>query len=175
MEGGAVEFNGRGTVLTTTSCLLNKNRNPDMSKAELELAAQGWYGQSHVCWLGEGIVGDDTDGHIDDLARILDPQTIVVAEEPDRKDPNHEILKENLRRTLDLRDQDGCPFRVVTVPMPGFIEYQGQRLPATYLNFLFVNGALLVPTFRHKKNDKIALATLQKHLPRHEVVGIDCL
>ncbi len=174
MEGGGVEFNGRGTVLTTESCLLNKNRNPGMSKGEIEKALKAYYGQRHVCWLGDGIVGDDTDGHIDDLARFIDPRTIVVAVEADRRDANYHILKDNLNRTLRLRDQDGRSFRVVTVPMPGVVEFDGQRLPATYLNFLFVNGACLVPTFRHKKNDRLALKILQDHLPRHEVVGIDC-
>jgi agmatine deiminase len=175
MEGGAVEFNGRGTVLTTESCLLNKNRNPGMSKVEIEKALEHYYGQTHVCWLGDGIDGDDTDGHIDDLARFLDPRTIVVAVEEDKKDANYRILKDNLNRTLRLRDQDGEPFRVVTLPMPGVVEHDGQRLPATYLNFLFVNGACLVPTFRHKKNDRLALKILQDHLPKHEVVGVDCV
>lgn len=174
MEGGAVEFNGAGTVLTTESCLLNKNRNPKLSKQQIESILKDYYGQRHVCWLGEGIVGDDTDGHIDDLARFLDPRTIVVAVEPDTKDENHEILAENLRRAKSLRDQDGNPFNIVTIPMPGVVEHDSQRLPATYVNFLFVNNACLVPTFAHKKNDRLALATLQNHLPRHKVVGIDC-
>ncbi len=175
MEGGAVEFNGQGTVLTTTSCLLNKNRNPQMSKGEIESALKDQYGQSHVCWLGEGIVGDDTDGHIDDLARFLDPRTIVVAVEDDPKDENFEILRDNLLAAGTLKDQDGQPFRIVTVPMPRPIVHDGQRLPATYLNFLFVNGACLVPTFRDRRRDAAALRTLQEHLPRHEVVGVDCL
>lgn len=174
MEGGGVEFNGAGTVLTTTSCLLNKNRNPGMSQAQIESALKDYYGQRHVCWLGEGIVGDDTDGHIDDLARFLDPRTIVVAREPDRRDANHELLEENVRRATELRDQDGKPFRVVAIPMPSAVEHDGQRLPATYLNFLFVNNACLVPTFRDRTRDKLALAILQQFLPRHKVVGIDC-
>ncbi|MBY0311048.1 MAG: agmatine deiminase family protein [Phycisphaerales bacterium] len=174
MEGGAVEFNGRGTVLTTTSCLLNNNRNPGLSKREIETALMDYYGQSHVCWLGEGIVGDDTDGHIDDLARFLDPKTIAVAVEDDPKDDNFELLRENLFAAGTLKDQDGEPFRIVTLPMPRPIAYDGQRLPATYLNFLFVNGACLVPTFRDKRNDKLALATLQEHLPKHRVIGVDC-
>lgn len=174
MEGGAVEFNGAGTVLTTESCLLNKNRNPGMSKAEIEKALKDFYGQSHVCWLGDGIIGDDTDGHIDDLARFLDPRTIAVALEDDTKDANFEILHDNLLRAGTLKDQNGKPFRIVTLPMPGVVEHDGQRLPATYLNFLFINGACLVPTFRHRKHDKLALATLQEHLPRHKVIGIDC-
>lgn len=174
MEGGAVEFNGVGTVLTTTSCLLNKNRNPRMTKAEVENALKDYYGQRHVCWLGDGIVGDDTDGHIDDLARFLDERTIVIGVEDDPRDENYEILRENRERACRLRDQDGHAFRVVEIPMPGVVEFDKQRLPATYLNFLFVNNALLVPTFRHKASEKRALRVLQEHLPGHRVVGIDC-
>lgn len=174
MEGGAVEFNGVGTVLTTTSCLLNANRNPKLSKRDIEWFLREYYGQDHVCWLGEGIVGDDTDGHIDDLARFLDPRTLVLAIEPDPKDANHEILAEARKHAESLRDQDGNAFRIVEVPMPGVIEHDGQRLPATYLNFLFINHAVLVPTFGHKKNDRAALDILQRHLPKHKVVGIDC-
>lgn len=174
MEGGAVEFNGAGTVLTTTSCLLNKNRNPKLSKQAIEKLLKDFYGQSHVCWLGEGIVGDDTDGHIDDLARFLDAHTLVIGVEPDRRDENFEILEDNRRRCAKLRDQNGAPFNLIEIPMPGVVEHDGQRLPATYLNFLFINNAVLVPTFRHKTNDRIALAALQKHLPSHKVVGIDC-
>src|SRR5262249_1419832 len=117
MEGGSVEFNGRGTVMTTEQCLLNKNRNPKLSKKQIDGYLKDDYGQKHVAWLGEGIVGDDTDGHIDDLARFIDPQTIVVGVEPDKKDENYEILMENRRRAGELRDQDGRPFRVVEVPM----------------------------------------------------------
>jgi agmatine deiminase len=174
MEGGAVEFNGRGTVLTTASCLLNRNRNPKMTKGQIETALKDYYGQTHVCWLGEGIVGDDTDGHIDDLARFLDAETIAVAIERDREDANYEILHENRRRVEELRDQDGEPFRIVEVPMPGRIEHDGERLPATYLNFLFVNGAVLVPTFGNAKQDARGLAALQAGLADHRVVGIDC-
>ncbi|MFO0860299.1 MAG: agmatine deiminase family protein [Phycisphaerales bacterium] len=172
MEGGAIEVNGKGTLLTTESCLLNKNRNPNLTKSQIERYLKEYYGQSHICWLGDGIVGDDTDGHIDDLARFLDPRTIVVALETDRKDANFKILRENYKRAQELRDQDGRPFNIVEIPMPGRLEHLGQRLPATYLNFLFINGAVLVPTFRHK-NDRLALAILQKHLPRHKVVGVD--
>jgi agmatine deiminase len=174
MEGGAVEFNGVGTVLTTESCLLNKNRNPGLSKREVEGFLKDYYGQFHVCWLGDGIVGDDTDGHIDDLARFLNPKTIVVAVEDDPKDENYEILRDNLLRSGTLKDQDGEPFNIVTIPMPKPVVHQDQRLPATYLNFLFINDALLVPTFRDRRNDRIALKILQEHLPKHEVIGIDC-
>jgi agmatine deiminase len=175
MEGGSVEFNGAGTVLTTTQCLLNKNRNPHLTRPQIEQYLKDYYGQQHVCWLGEGIVGDDTDGHIDDLARFINPTTVVVGVENDPKDENFEILRDNLKRVKKLKDQDGRPFNIVEIPMPGVIEHDGQRLPATYVNFYFVNGALLVPTFRNKKNDRRALEILQTHLPKHKVIGIDCV
>jgi agmatine deiminase len=175
MEGGAVDFNGEGTILTTTSCLLNKNRNPHLTKLEIEQYLKDFYGQQQVLWLGEGIVGDDTDGHVDDLARFINPRTIVTAIEPDPKDQNHKILRENRKRLDKLRDLEGRPFQIVELPMPGVVEEDGQRLPATYVNFYFVNGAVLVPTYRHAMNDKIALDTLQQHLPHHKVIGIDCV
>jgi len=175
MEGGAVDFNGAGTVLTTEQCLLNKNRNPGLGKKRIEQYLKSYYGQKHVCWLGEGIAGDDTDGHIDDLARFISPTTIVTGVEEDPKDENHGVLRENLRRLKTLRDQDGKPFQIVEIPMPGLVQHQGQRLPATYVNFYFINGALLVPIYRHRKNDKRALESLQKHLPKHQVIGIDCV
>jgi agmatine deiminase len=175
MEGGAVEFNGAGTVLTTTDCLLNKNRNPDLSKAQIEQYLKDYYGQRHVCWLTGGIEGDDTDGHVDDLARFIDPATVVIGVEDDPADANYRVLR-SARKQLDrLRDQDGRPFNVVEIPMPGAVEHDGQRLPATYVNFYFVNGALLVPTYRDRKNDRRALETLQRHLPKHKVIGVDCV
>lgn len=174
MEGGAVDFNGAGSVLTTESVLLNPNRNPGLSKREVEEVLKSWYGQQQVLWLGEGIEGDDTDGHVDDLARFLDERTIVTALEEDPRDPNHAILEDNLRRLAKLRDRNGRPFEIFVLPMPKRIERGGQRLPATYLNFLFVNGAVLVPTFRDRRTEKVALARLQRALPRHEVIGIDC-
>ena len=175
MEGGSVEFNGTGTVLTTTDCLLNKNRNPKLSKQQIEQYLKDYYGQKHVCWLTGGIEGDDTDGHIDDLARFIAPDTIVMAVEDDPKDVNHKVLK-RVRKQIDtLRGQDGRPFKVVEIPMPGVVEHDGQRLPATYVNFYFVNGALLVPTYRNRRNDQRAIETLQQHLPKHKVIGIDCV
>ncbi|HZZ43761.1 MAG TPA: agmatine deiminase family protein [Tepidisphaeraceae bacterium] len=175
MEGGSVEFNGAGTVMATAQCLLNKNRNPKLNKSQIEQYLKDYYGQKHVLWLGEGIDGDDTDGHIDDLARFINPTTIVTTVEEDPKDVNYKILQDNLKRLQKSNDQDGRPFNLVTIPMPGVVEHDGQRLPATYANFYFVNGACLVPTYRHKKNDRIALETLQKHLPKHKVIGIDCV
>ncbi len=175
MEGGAVDFNGAGTVLTTESCLLNKNRNPKLSKKRIEQYLKDYYGQRHVIWLGKGIVGDDTDGHVDDLARFINPTTIVAAVEEDPRDRNYPILQENLERLRQVKDQDGRPLEILEVPMPGVVEYEGTRLPATYVNFYFVNGALLVPTYRHKKNDRRALQILQSRLPNHKVIGIDCM
>ncbi len=174
MEGGAVDFNGAGTVLTTEQCLLNKNRNPGVSKKRIEQYLKDFYGQRHVCWLGEGIEGDDTDGHVDDLARFISPTTIVTGVEEDPRDANYKILRENLKRLKMLKDQDGRPFEIVTIPMPGVVEHEGQRLPATYVNFYFVNGALLVPTYRNRKNDRRALEILQRRLGGREVIGIDC-
>jgi agmatine deiminase len=175
MEGGSVEFNGAGTVLTTTDCLLNKNRNPKLNQGRIEQYLKDYYGQKNVCWLTGGIEGDDTDGHIDDLARFISPRQIVVGMEQDPKDKNYKVLR-NVRRQLDrLRDQEGRPFEIIEIPMPGVIEYDNQRLPATYVNFYFINGALLVPTYRHRKNDRRAMEILQRHLPRHKVIGIDCV
>jgi len=174
MEGGAVDFNGAGTVLTTTSCLLNKNRNPGLSKAAIERYLRDYYGQQHVIWLGDGIDGDDTDGHIDDLARFIDARTIVIGIETNKRDKNRAILQRNRRALERLRDQDGRAFEIVELPMPRPIAYEGQRLPATYLNFYFVNGALLVPTWAQPARDRQAIAILQRHLPSRKVIGVDC-
>jgi agmatine deiminase len=183
MEGGAVDFNGAGTVMTTTSCLLNKNRNSHLRqgsggqarvKARIETYLKDYYGQKHVIWLGEGIEGDDTDGHIDDLARFIDERTIAIALEGNTLDPNYPILR-RARQALDsARDQDGRPFDIVELPMPRPIAYEGQRVPATYVNFYFANGALLVPTFGQGSRDRQAMRILQKHLPTREVIGVDC-
>jgi agmatine deiminase len=174
MEGGAVDFNGAGTVLTTTDCLLNKNRNPGSSRELIEQYLKDYYGQKHVCWLTGGIEGDDTDGHIDDLARFIAPRKIVVGIEDDPKDDNYRVLRSARRQLEKLRDQDGQPFEIVEIPMPRPVTHDGQRLPATYVNFYFINGALLVPTYRDRVNDRKALKILQSHLPKHEVIGIDC-
>jgi agmatine deiminase len=174
MEGGAIDVNGMGSLLTTEACLLNPNRNPGLSKKRIEKYLRDYYGQTNILWLGDGIEGDDTDGHVDDLARFINPTTIAVAAEFNKKDKNARILRENIRRCEKLRDQDGRPFDLCVLPMPKRVERDGQRLPATYLNFLFVNGALLVPTFGDRKNDALAIGLLAEALPRHEVIGIDC-
>ena len=175
MEGGAVDFNGAGTVLTTTSCLLNKNRNPRLSKKQIERYLKDYYGQRHVVWLGDGIEGDDTDGHIDDLARFVNERTIVIGIESDPKDTNYNVLRDNRRRLeraarsgrTSVRRSSRCRCR-------GRSTYQGQRLPATYMNFYFVNGALLVPTFGQSRRDARALGLLQELVPSRRVVGVDC-
>jgi agmatine deiminase len=174
MEGGSVDFNGKGTVLTTEQCLLNKNRNPGKSRGQIEKYLKDYYGQSHVVWLGEGIEGDDTDGHVDDLARFIDATTIVIGMEPDPKEANYKPLQEARRRLELAKDQDGRRFTIVEMPMPGRVEHDGQRLPATYVNFYFVNGAVLLPTYRSRKQDAKAAAVLAELLPRKEIVPIDC-
>jgi len=171
LEGGSIEVNGRGTLLTTEACLLNPNRNPNLTKVEIETILRAYLGVRHILWLGDGIVGDDTDGHIDDLSRFVDPTTVVTVVEPDPTDENHRLLAENLRRLQAMQDQDGTPLRVVTLPMPAPVVYDDQRLPASYANFYIGNGAVLVPTF-DDPNDAIALGTLQDLFPSRRIVGI---
>ena len=173
MEGGAVDFDGNGTVLTTTDCLLHPSRNGGLTRGQIEQFLLDFYGQRQVCWLTGGIAGDDTDGHVDDLARFVDSRTIVVGVERDPADENHEPTRAAADQCRALRDADGRAYDVVELPMPAPVEIEGQRLPATHVNFHFVNGALLVPTFGGP-SDAAALATLQERLPGREVVGVDC-
>jgi agmatine deiminase len=173
MEGGSLDVNGRGTLLTTESCLLNPNRNPHLTKAQIEQYLRDYLGVTNILWLGDGIVGDDTDGHIDDLTRFVSADTIVTVIEEDPADENYEPLQENYQRLQTMRDQDGQPFRLVTMPMPGALYFDDQRLPASYANFYIANQSVLVPTYRHA-NDARALATLQTLFPTRPVVGLDC-
>ncbi|MDB6112045.1 MAG: agmatine deiminase [Pedosphaera sp.] len=172
MEGGSIEVNGRGTLLTTEACLLNPNRNPQLNKSQIEQSLRDYLGVTNILWLGEGIVGDDTDGHIDDLTRFVNPTTVVTVVEEDPRDANHELLQENLKRLQRLRDQDGQRLRVVELPMPRLIEHDGQRLPASYANFYIANQIVLVPTYRDP-NDARALAILQKLFSDRRVIGVD--
>ena len=172
MEGGALDVNGCGTVLTTEACLLNPNRNPRLTKSEIERYLADYLGARHVLWLGEGIVGDDTDGHVDDLTRFVNPTTVVTIMEEDPRDENYPMLKENRDRLAQMVDQDGQPLRVVELPCPGVVEYAGERLPASYANFYIANGVVLVPTYRHE-NDSKAVEILQREFPDRRVVGID--
>ncbi|MGZ8900911.1 MAG: agmatine deiminase family protein [Limisphaerales bacterium] len=172
MEGGSIEVNGQGTLLTTTACLLNPNRNPDLNPQQIEQYLKDYLGVRHILWLGEGIIGDDTDGHIDDISRFTGPNTIVTVIEEDPQDENYEILNENLKKLKTFKDQDGQPFRIVTIPMPGMVKFEDQRLPASYANFYIANEIVLVPTYRNV-NDKRALETLQSLFPNRKVIGID--
>lgn len=173
MEGGAVDFNGDGIILTTEDCLLNPNRNPGISKEEIERHLLDYYGQEKVLWLRGGIAGDDTDGHIDDLARFINARTIVVGVEEDPADENYAVTRDAAAQCRALRDAAGRSFDVVEIPMPGRFVIEEQRVPTTYVNFYFVNGALLLPTFGHA-NDARALEILARLLPGREVIGIDC-
>ncbi|MBV9463862.1 MAG: agmatine deiminase family protein [Verrucomicrobiae bacterium] len=173
MEGGSIDLNGKGTLLTSEACLLNPNRNPHLAKPEIERYLRDFLGVRHILWVGDGIVGDDTDGHIDDLSRFVDASTIVTAIEEDPQDENHAILQENLKRLEAMKDQDGRRFRIVTMPMPGPVLYEDQRLPASYANFYVANARVLVPTYRHA-NDARAIEILQKCFPDRKVVGVDC-
>ena len=173
MEGGSLDVNGRGTLLTTEACLLNPNRNPELSRGEIEGYLRDYLGVSRILWLGDGIVGDDTDGHVDDLTRFVTADTVVTALEEDPADENYRPLRENHERLRTMTDQDGRGLRVVTLPMPGPVYFDGQRLPASYANFYIANRAVLVPTYRHA-NDARALHILQDLFPDRSVVGIDC-
>lgn len=172
MEGGSVEFNGRGTLLTSTSCLLNPNRNPSKSREQIEEYLEEYYGIEHILWLGEGIVGDDTDGHIDDITRFVNEDTVVTVIEQNKNDDNYFLLKDNLKDLLKMRLENGKQLNVVELPMPSPVIYDDQRLPASYANFYISNNHVIVPTFRDK-NDDIALETLQQFFPDRKVTGLD--
>ncbi|MBI5394760.1 MAG: agmatine deiminase family protein [Verrucomicrobia bacterium] len=173
LEGGSIDVNGRGTLLTTRSVLLNKNRNPRLTQRQIEQRLRDHLGVTRILWLGDGIVGDDTDGHVDDIARFVGPRTVVACVEDDPADPNYKPLQENLKLLRTAREQDGRPLRVLALPMPGVITGRGQRLPASYANFYIANRVVLVPVFSHP-NDRRALAILRRCFPSRRVVGIEC-
>ena len=173
LEGGSVEGNGMGTLLTTEACLLDPNRGPGRTRELMERRLGAWLGATNVLWLGEGIAGDDTDGHVDELARFVDPGTVVAAVEQDESDANFAPLAENLRRLRSMRDQDGKPLTVVPLPMPPALAIEGLRCPASYANFYLANGCALVPVFGVER-DARALAALRELLPGRDVVGIPC-
>ncbi|WP_165251224.1 agmatine deiminase family protein [Paludisphaera soli] len=176
LEGGAIDVNGRGTLLTTEECLLSQvqARNPGLGREGIERVFADYLGIANVIWLGRGVLGDDTHGHVDDIARFVDPKTVVAAVEGDPDDPNHEPLQDNLRRLREARDQDGEPLRVVELPMPGPVVFEGQNLPASYANFYIANGVVIVPTF-NDPNDRLALNILADLFPDRKVVGIHCV
>jgi agmatine deiminase len=174
LEGGSIDLNGEGCLLTTEQCLLNPNRNPDLSRAEIEGYLRRYLGVGKILWLGDGIEGDDTDGHIDDLSRFTDPGTVVTVVEDDPADPNYAPLRDNLTRLRALTDQDGRPFRIVELPMPPAMYQDGQRLPASYANFYIANGVVLVPGYDPAR-DAEAVARLAPLFPGRELVVINCV
>ena len=173
LEGGSIDVNGEGTLLTTEECLLSKvqQRNPNMQRKDYETIFANYLGAPHVIWLGKGIVGDDTHGHVDDLTRFVAPDTVVTMVEPNPKDANHKPLRDNLRRLRSVTDQNGKPLNIVELPMPAPVIFEHRRLPASYANFYIANGVVLVPVF-NDPNDRIALNTLAAIFPTREVVPI---
>ena len=172
MEGGSVEFNGKGTLMTSTACLLNPNRNPHLGQAEIEQHLIDFYGVEQVLWIDEGIVGDDTDGHIDDTVRFVNEDTVLAVIEEDRDDENYELLQANLEQLKKMRLLNGRQLNIIELPMPDHVIYEDQRLPASYANFYIANESVIVPTFRCDKDDK-ALRIVQDSFPGRRVVGID--
>ena len=174
LEGGSIDVNGQGLLLTSEQCLLNQNRNPHLTRGQIEQNLRDYLGVKTILWLGEGIVGDDTDGHVDDITRFYKPDGMLTVVEPNKRDANHRILEENLDRLAAFRTPAGKKFDLVTLPMPKPLAFQGQRVPASYANFLIINGAVLMPTFRQKKRDAEARDILRGCFPGREVVPIDC-
>ena len=173
LEGGSIDVNGRGTLLTTEACLLNPNRNPTLARAEIERYLGDYLGVEHILWLGDGIAGDDTDGHVDDLTRFVDATTVVTVVEEDPRDENYEPLQANLQRLRGMTDQDDRPLGIELLPMPKPLFQDGQRLPASYANFYVANGLVLVPGYE-PEGDAQAAATLQRLFPERRIVVMDC-
>ena len=175
LEGGSIDTNGEGILLTTEECLLSEvqQRNPGVSREQLEQAFHDYLGIEKVIWLNRGCAGDDTHGHVDDITRFVAPNTILTAVEPNTADENHLPLAENLERLHQARNLKGRPFTIKTLPMPAPVHFEGQRLPASYANFYIANGLVLVPTF-NDPNDRIALNTLAECFPTRTVTGIHC-
>ncbi len=172
LEGGSIDVNGAGALLTTESCLLNPNRNPHLGRVEIEQRLRDYFAVREILWLGEGIAGDDTDGHIDDLARFVSEHTVVTVIEEDRGDENYEPLEQNLARLREMKIE-GSKIDIVTLPMPGKIVREGLRLPASYANFYIANSCVLVPTFADPADER-ALAILRTLFPDRCLIGIDC-
>jgi agmatine deiminase len=171
LEGGSFDVNGEGSLLTTEQCLLNPNRNPNFSRQQIEDDLRDYLGVRHFIWLVEGIAGDDTDGHVDTVARFVSPTTVVAGLASDAEDGNHRALRANWKRLEEAVDQNGKPLTLIQLPMPKKVKVGGSRFPASYANFYVANGAVLVPTYRDA-NDDIALNVLKDLFPRREIVGI---
>jgi agmatine deiminase len=175
LEGGSIDVNGAGLLVTTEACLLNRNRNPGLGRARIEANLRAALGVATVLWLGDGIVGDDTDGHVDDLTRFFCADGLLTAVEADGRDANHRALSDNLERLRSMRTPCGGRFRIVELPMPAPCVHRGQRLPASYSNFLIINGAVLMPAFRQPRRDAAAAEALASCFPGRDVVPVDCL
>lgn len=174
LEGGSIEVNGEGLLLTSEQCLLNQNRNPLLTRAQIEQNLKDYLGVRAVLWVGDGIEGDDTDGHIDDMTRFFKRDGIITCVEPDRRNPNHRMLAENLDRLRGFRTPAGRKFDLVELPMPKPFAFQGRTVPASYANFLIINGAVLIPQFRQPKRDAAAREIIGGCFAGREVIGIDC-
>ena len=174
LEGGAIDGNGDGTLLTTEPCLLNPNRNPQLSRADVERYLADYCCAKKILWLGGGIAGDDTDGHIDELARFVGPTTVVAALSNDREDEDYEPLQENYRRLQAMRDARGRPLEVITIPMPRPLFFEDNRLPACYMNFYIANGLVIVPQFGDPA-DRVAVETLGRLFPGRQIRGLDAI
>jgi agmatine deiminase len=172
LEGGSIEVNGAGALLTSEGCLLNKNRNPNLSRNEIEKRLRDFLGVREILWLGQGTEGDDTDGHIDNLARFVSERTVLAVIEEDRTDANYEPLQDNVGRLRKMKIANRA-LEIVTLPMPGKIMRDNRRLPASYANFYLANHCVLLPTYAHR-NDELALSIVQKFFSKRRVVGIDC-
>lgn len=172
MEGGSVEFNGKGTLMTSTACLLNPNRNPQLNQEQIEDYLRKYYGVEQILWVDEGIVGDDTDGHIDDTVRFVNEDTVITVIEEDKNDDNYALLQHNLQQLKSMRLLNGRQLNIVELPMPSAVIWEDQRLPASYANFYIANKSVIVPTFRCDIDDR-ALQIIQSCFPDREVVGID--
>ncbi len=172
MEGGSVDFNGAGTLITSTCCLLHPNRNPDLDRAQIEGYLRDYYGVEQILWVKEGIIGDDTDGHIDDTVRFVNADTVITVIEDDAADANYQLLKDNLADLAAMRLLNGKQLNIVELPMPEAVIHEDQRLPASYANFYIANEVVVVPTFRCERDEK-ALRIIQDCFPSRRVVGID--
>ncbi|CAN5215684.1 agmatine deiminase family protein [soil metagenome] len=172
LEGGSIDVNGAGVLLTTEACLLNKNRNPHMEKDEIEERLKRFLGVRKVLWLGDGIEGDDTDGHVDDLTRFVNETTLVTVVESDKTDVNYGVLQDNIDRLSDMTDLNGRKFEIAKLPMPNPIEYDGTRLPASYANFYIGNSVVLLPTYDSGKKDDQAAEILKDFFPGRKIVSI---
>jgi len=175
LEGGSIDVNGRGLLLTTEACLLNPNRNPGLSRAQIEDRLRAFLGIHTVLWLGDGIAGDDTDGHVDDLTRFTGEHSVVTVVERRRRDINFRALSENMERLRSIRTPSGGRLRILELPMPDPVVREGVRLPASYANFLVVNGAVLMPAFRQPRRDREAAEVLASAFPGRDIIAIDCL